>query len=149
MTSTRPSARSPTRSTIFASLLVVCGRRAWTTDCALPSRTSPPGHPTPVRLDVTIERFSPEIETAAYFIAAEGLTNAVKHAQAGCIVLAVAHEAGQLVVAVDDDGNGWGGPPRRHRAARPGRPRPLARGHHGDHVSSWSGHEPEATLPCG
>ena len=28
---------------------------------------------TPVRLDVTTERFTPEIETAAYFIAAEGL----------------------------------------------------------------------------
>ena len=62
--------------------------------------------PTPVRLDVTTERFTPEIETAAYFIAAEGLTNAVKHAQARRIVLAVAHDAGQLVVAVDDDGMG-------------------------------------------
>jgi signal transduction histidine kinase len=62
--------------------------------------------PIPVRLDVTTERFTPEIETAAYFIAAEGLTNAVKHAQARRIVLAVAHDAGQLVVAVDDDGMG-------------------------------------------
>ena len=62
--------------------------------------------PTPVRLDVTTERFTPEIETAAYFIAAEGLTNAVKHAQARRIVLAIAHDAGQLVVAVDDDGMG-------------------------------------------
>jgi len=44
--------------------------------------------PTPVRLDVTTERFTPAIETAAYFIAAEGLTNAVKHAQARRIVLA-------------------------------------------------------------
>jgi signal transduction histidine kinase len=62
--------------------------------------------PTPVRLDVTTERFTPEIETAAYFIAAEGLTNAVKHAQARRIVLAVAHDAGHLVVALDDDGMG-------------------------------------------
>jgi signal transduction histidine kinase len=62
--------------------------------------------PIPVRLEVTSERFTPEIETAAYFIAAEGLTNAVKHARAERIVLAVAHDAGQLVVAVDDDGLG-------------------------------------------
>ena len=62
--------------------------------------------PSPVRLDVTTERFTPEIETAAYFIAAEGLTNAVKHARAQRIDLAVAHDAGQLVVAVDDDGMG-------------------------------------------
>jgi len=62
--------------------------------------------PTPVRLDVTTERFTPAIETAAYFIAAEGLTNAVKHAQARRIVLAVAHNAGHLVVALDDDGMG-------------------------------------------
>jgi signal transduction histidine kinase len=62
--------------------------------------------PSPVRLDVTTQRFTPEIETAAYFIAAEGLTNAVKHARAQRIDLAVAHDAGQLVVAVDDDGMG-------------------------------------------
>jgi signal transduction histidine kinase len=62
--------------------------------------------PSPVRLDVTTERFAPEIETAAYFIAAEGLTNAVKHARAQRIDLAVARDAGQLVVAVDDDGMG-------------------------------------------
>jgi signal transduction histidine kinase len=62
--------------------------------------------PSPVRLDVTTERFTPEIETAAYFIAAEGLTNAVKHARAQRIDLAVAHDVGQLVVAVDDDGMG-------------------------------------------
>jgi signal transduction histidine kinase len=62
--------------------------------------------PTPVQLDVTTERFTPEIETAAYFIAAEGLTNAVKHARARRIVLAVAHDDGHLVVTVDDDGMG-------------------------------------------
>ncbi len=62
--------------------------------------------PIPVRLDVTSERFTPEIETAAYFIAAEGLTNAVKHARAERIVVAVAHDAAQLVVAIDDDGMG-------------------------------------------
>ena len=81
------------------------GLRAALTDWA----TRTPGH---VFVDVTSDRFSPEIETAAYFIAAEGLTNAVKHAHAGRIDLAVAREDGQLVVAVDDDGEGGADPLR-------------------------------------
>ncbi len=79
------------------------GLRAALTDWA----TRTPGH---VFVDVTSDRFSPEIETAAYFIAAEGLTNAVKHAHAERIDLAVAREDGQLVVAVDDDGDGGADP---------------------------------------
>ena len=105
--------------------------------------------PTPVRLDVTIERFTPEIETAAYFIAAEGLTNAVKHAQARCIVLAVAHDAGHLVVAVDDDGMGGadlrGGTGLLGLADR-------ARSHGGTlEITSrpGAGTSLRATLPCG
>lgn len=81
------------------------GLRAALTDFA--ART-----PTPVVVDVTRDRFSPEIETAAYFIAAEGLTNAVKHAHAGHINLAVGRENGELVVAVDDDGDGGADPHR-------------------------------------
>jgi signal transduction histidine kinase len=66
--------------------------------------------PAPVALEVTRERFSPELETTAYFIAAEGLTNAVKHARAERISLAVARQGDQLVVSVDDDGQGGADP---------------------------------------
>ena len=38
--------------------------------------------PLPVSVDATAERFSPEIEATAYFVACEALTNAVKHADA-------------------------------------------------------------------
>ena len=52
------------------------------------------------------ERFDRGLEAAAYFIACEGLTNAIKHAQATRIVLRAAHHEGKLVVSVADDGAG-------------------------------------------
>jgi signal transduction histidine kinase len=62
------------------------------------------------RLPVTVEacdrRFPPEVETAAYFTACEGLTNAVKHAGASGIRLAAHDVGGRLVVSVADDGVG-------------------------------------------
>jgi signal transduction histidine kinase len=56
------------------------------------------------------ERFPPHIETAAYFIACEGLTNAVKHAAATKVTLSARKEAGCLVVSVSDDGKGGAEP---------------------------------------
>jgi signal transduction histidine kinase len=50
------------------------------------------------------------VETAAYFVACEGLTNAVKHADAQRVVLRVAREDGRLVVSVTDDGVGGASP---------------------------------------
>jgi signal transduction histidine kinase len=62
--------------------------------------------PVPVELVVPTDRFAGEIEAAAYFIACEGLTNAVKHAAAHRVVLGFARSAGQLVLTVSDDGAG-------------------------------------------
>jgi signal transduction histidine kinase len=56
------------------------------------------------------ERFDRGLETAAYFIACEGLTNAVKHADATRIVLSAGRENGKLVVSVSDDGAGGATP---------------------------------------
>jgi signal transduction histidine kinase len=66
----------------------------------------------PVRVEVKApgERFDRGLETAAYFIACEGLTNAVKHADATRIVLSAARENGKLVVSVTDDGAGGATP---------------------------------------
>jgi signal transduction histidine kinase len=50
------------------------------------------------------DRYPTEVETAAYFTACEGLTNAVKHARATKVVLRAIHEGSRLVVAVVDDG---------------------------------------------
>jgi signal transduction histidine kinase len=62
------------------------------------------------RLPVTVEacgqRFPPEVETAAYFTACEGLANALKHARASAVRLAANHVDGRLVVSVADDGVG-------------------------------------------
>ncbi|HEX5996246.1 MAG TPA: sensor histidine kinase [Jiangellales bacterium] len=62
--------------------------------------------PLPVDVAATTERYPAEIETAAYFVACEGLTNAVKHAAANRVALRVAHQDGRLVVSVADDGVG-------------------------------------------
>ncbi|MGA7271134.1 MAG: hypothetical protein WB239_08690, partial [Acidimicrobiia bacterium] len=45
-------------------------------------------------------------ETAAYFCACEGLTNAVKHARATKVVLRACERNGMLVLSVTDDGVG-------------------------------------------
>jgi len=54
-----------------------------------------------------------ELERNAYFIAAEGLTNAVKHSGASAIDLRLAASDGKLVITVTDDGRGGA-------AAKPG-----------------------------
>jgi signal transduction histidine kinase len=60
----------------------------------------------PVEVRANGERFAPDLETAAYFIACEGLTNAVKHARATHVTLAVDRIDDTLVVSVSDDGVG-------------------------------------------
>jgi len=62
--------------------------------------------PIPVELQDPPERFNSEIEAAAYFIACEGLTNAVKHASARHVLLGFARQREQLVLTVADDGSG-------------------------------------------
>jgi signal transduction histidine kinase len=62
--------------------------------------------PLPVEVRATAARLSPGVEAAAYFIACEGLTNAVKHARASKVVLSAAQDNGTLVVSVADDGIG-------------------------------------------
>ena len=54
----------------------------------------------------TSDRFPSDVETAAYFVACEGLTNAVKHARAGEVRLEVARHDSTLVVSVADNGVG-------------------------------------------
>lgn len=60
----------------------------------------------PVEVSSTADRYPPEVEATAYFVACEGLTNAVKHARAGHVQLRVARQDGVLVVNVADDGVG-------------------------------------------
>jgi signal transduction histidine kinase len=61
----------------------------------------------PVSVDVQLpERPPAAVETAAYFVAAESLANALKHARASRIDIAVHERDGAVVVRVLDDGRG-------------------------------------------
>jgi len=63
--------------------------------------------PTTVDVGEVPERRLPDaIEVAAYYVAAEALTNAAKHSRAGTIRLDVREEDDALVIAVADDGAG-------------------------------------------
>lgn len=62
--------------------------------------------PIPVEVAAPDERFADEVETSAYFIACEALTNAVKHAHATKVVLEVSRRNGALLVRIADDGVG-------------------------------------------
>jgi signal transduction histidine kinase len=62
--------------------------------------------PVAVEVAATPDRYPPDIEAAAYFVACEGLANAVKHAGAERIALDVARHDSRLVVSVADDGMG-------------------------------------------
>jgi signal transduction histidine kinase len=61
-------------------------------------------------LDVTDERFAPEVEAAAYFLVAEAITNAVKHAGASGVDVTIARGEDTLRIAVTDDGRGGADP---------------------------------------
>jgi signal transduction histidine kinase len=65
----------------------------------------------PVSIGATPDRrLAPEIEAAAYYVAAEGLTNAAKHASASRVKISAERENGMLVVEVADDGCGGADP---------------------------------------
>jgi signal transduction histidine kinase len=64
----------------------------------------------PVRLEATITGRLPEpVESAAYFVASEALTNAAKHSHANDVRLVASSDASTLVIEVTDDGIGGAG----------------------------------------
>jgi signal transduction histidine kinase len=63
--------------------------------------------PVPVDLDVRLaDRPPPAVESAAYFVVAEALTNVARHADATRAHVAVARSGNRVVVEVRDDGRG-------------------------------------------
>jgi signal transduction histidine kinase len=64
----------------------------------------------PVSVDATAERFPDGLETVAYFIACEALTNATKHADASRVTLSAQRRNGSLIICVADDGVGGAAP---------------------------------------
>jgi signal transduction histidine kinase len=66
--------------------------------------------PIPVHADVLPDRVEPEAEVAAYFVVAETVTNAVKHASATEVHVEASLHADRLSLTVADDGRGGADP---------------------------------------
>ena len=81
------------------------------------------GATVPVEVTATADRAPPEVEAAAYFVACEALTNALKHASPTRVVVETARENGVLRLLVADDGVGGAETGARDGPAGHGRPR--------------------------
>jgi signal transduction histidine kinase len=67
--------------------------------------------PVPVELDVTVDRrLPPAVESTAYFVVSEALTNIARHAGATRARVAIALGSTSLIVEVRDDGRGGADP---------------------------------------
>jgi signal transduction histidine kinase len=65
----------------------------------------------PVRIDAVPEgRLAAEVEAAAYFVVCEALTNATRHAHAGCVTVRAEQVDSTLRISVVDDGVGGADP---------------------------------------
>jgi signal transduction histidine kinase len=62
--------------------------------------------PVPVRVDIPEQRYPASVESAAYFVAAEALTNVAKYAQATRAHVAGRRHGDSLIIEVEDDGVG-------------------------------------------
>ena len=74
-------------------------------DAALSAIVARSSVPVELRVDVA-ERPSAAVESTAYFIVAEALTNVARHAHATQAVVTIARSGERLVVEVRDDGVG-------------------------------------------
>jgi signal transduction histidine kinase len=109
------------------------------------ARTSP----VPVDVDASGERAPASVEAAAYFVACEALTNAVKHGSPSKVVVRAVQDNGTLHVTVADDGVG-GAVVRRGSGLAGLRDRVAAHGGTLEIVSPrGSGTRVEVAIPCG
>jgi signal transduction histidine kinase len=109
------------------------------------ARTSP----VPVDVEAPVDRVAASVEAAAYFVACEALTNAVKHASASRVALRAVRENGALRVSVSDDGVG-GAAARRGSGLAGLEDRVAAHGGTLQIVSPrGGGTHVEVAIPCG
>lgn len=78
---------------------------------ALAARSTVPAVLDTVPLD---RRLDAGVETAAYFVVAESLTNVAKHSHAHCCAIGLRHGEGTLTAWVTDDGVGGAAPSKGH-----------------------------------
>ncbi len=79
------------------------------TDRGLPTALNSLATRSPVAVeigDIPVRRLPPSVETTAYFVAAEALTNAAKHADCELVRVGLGIDDGSAVVEVRDDGVG-------------------------------------------
>jgi len=82
-------------------------------DRGLPAAVEALGTRSPMEVSVDAQldrRLPPVVETAAYFVAAESLTNVAKHASGAAARVSLEEREGQLVVKISDDGPGGADP---------------------------------------
>jgi signal transduction histidine kinase len=108
------------------------------------ARTSP----VPVDVEAPRERVAASVEAAAYFVACEALTNAVKHASPSRVAVRAVQHNGTLHVSIADDGVG-GATVRRGSGLAGLRDRVAAHGGTFDIVSPrGGGTRVEVAIPC-
>jgi signal transduction histidine kinase len=67
--------------------------------------------PVPVDLSITVEQRPPaHVESAAYFVVIEGLTNVIKHANATSVHIDIERTGDRLAIAINDNGTGGADP---------------------------------------
>jgi PAS domain S-box-containing protein len=66
--------------------------------------------PLPVHIDIREERYPASVESAAYFIAAEALTNVAKYADATTARVTATSSGDSLLLTIEDDGTGGATP---------------------------------------
>ncbi|HEV2784955.1 MAG TPA: GAF domain-containing protein [Solirubrobacteraceae bacterium] len=66
--------------------------------------------PLPVDVDIPEQRYPAPVESAAYFIAAEALTNVAKYSRASTARITATHSGDRLVLTIEDDGAGGASP---------------------------------------
>jgi signal transduction histidine kinase len=105
--------------------------------------------PIPVDVETSGERAPASVEAAAYFVACEALTNAVKHGSPSRVTVRAVQDDGTLHVTVADDGVG-GAVVRRGSGLAGLRDRVSAHGGTLEIVSPrGSGTRVEVAIPCG
>ena len=114
--------------------------------------------PSPAARRVPVERdraagasgCPPPVESAAYFVVAEALTNVAKYAQATHAEVEVARATtARVIVEVRDDGVGGADPARRLGPARPGRPAsPRSTAASRSRARAGAGTTVRAEIPC-
>lgn len=68
--------------------------------------------PLPVFVEVDVPRLPAGVESAAYFVATEALTNVVRHSGSSTATVLGTYRAGQLAITVRDEGRGGADPAR-------------------------------------